>query len=102
MKKRFLLPLITVCTIISITIGIASFSYAWLSQVPSYTFTLSTGDYPLLVNTNIYVAKFNSRAKSETYNYYDSTNSNTEISSENGTLGYEYGDENGNILKLDK
>ena len=45
MKKRFLLPLITICTIISITIGIASFSYAWLSQVPSYEFILSTGDY---------------------------------------------------------
>lgn len=100
MKKRFLLPLITICTIISITIGIASFSYAWLNQVPSYSFTLSTGDYPLLVNANIYLAKYNSRAKEETYNYYDGTN--TETTSTNGTLGYEYGDKNGNILKLDK
>ena len=100
MNKRLLLPLITICTIISITIGIASFSYAWLNQVPSYSFTLSTGDYPLLVNTNIYLAKYNSRAKEETYNYYDGTN--TETTSTNGTLGYEYGDKNGNILKLDK
>ncbi len=58
MKKRFLLPLITICTVISITIGIASFSYAWLSQVPSYEFTLSTGDYPLIVKTNGYLTDF--------------------------------------------
>lgn len=58
MKKRFLLPLITICTVISITIGIASFSYAWLSQIPSYEFTLSTGDYPLIVKTNGYLTDF--------------------------------------------
>ena len=58
MKKRLLITLLTICTVISITIGIASFSYAWLSQVPSYEFTLSTGDYPLIVKTNGYLTNF--------------------------------------------
>ena len=102
MKKRLLITLFTICTVISITIGIASFSYAWLSTIPTYEFTLSTGDYPLLVNTNIYVAKFNNRAKTEIYNTYDPANSNSEITVSDGTLGYQYGDTNGNILKLDK
>ena len=82
MKKRFLLPLITICTIISITIGIASFSYAWLSQVPSYEFTLSTGDYPLIVKTNGYLTDFVS-----TPNVVDNGNGGT------GNLDYNNGDE---------
>ena len=82
MKKRFLLPLITICTIISITIGIASFSYAWLSQVPSYEFTLSTGDYPLIVKTNGYLTNFVS-----TPNVVDNGNSGT------GNLDYNNGNE---------
>ena len=82
MKKRFLLPLITICTIISITIGIASFSYAWLSQVPSYEFTLSTGDYPLIVKTNGYLTDFVS-----TPNVVDNGNAGT------GNLDYNNGDE---------
>ena len=82
MKKRFLLPLITICTIISITIGIASFSYAWLSQVPSYEFTLSTGDYPLIVKTNGYLTNFVS-----TPNVVDNGNGVT------GNLDYNNGDE---------
>ena len=82
MKKRFLLPLITICTIISITIGIASFSYAWLSQVPSYEFTLSTGDYPLIVKTNGYLTNFVS-----TPNVVDNGNGGT------GNLDYNNGNE---------
>ncbi|MDD7622511.1 MAG: hypothetical protein SOY33_05210 [Candidatus Onthovivens sp.] len=82
MKKRFLLPLITVCTIISITIGIASFSYAWLSQVPSYEFTLSTGDYPLIVKTNGYLTDFVT-----TPNVVDNGNGGT------GNLDYNNGNE---------
>lgn len=82
MKKRFLLPLITICTIISITIGIASFSYAWLSQVPSYEFTLSTGDYPLIVKTNGYLTDFVS-----TPNVVDNGNGGT------GNLDYNNGNE---------
>ena len=82
MKKRFLLPLITICTIISITIGIASFSYAWLSQVPSYEFTLSTGDYHLIVKTNGYLTDFVS-----TPNVVDNGNGGT------GNLDYNNGNE---------
>ena len=82
MKKRFLLPLITICTVISITIGIASFSYAWLSQVPSYEFTLSTGDYPLIVKTNGYLTNFVS-----TPNVVDNGNGGT------GNLDYNNGKE---------
>ena len=82
MKKRFLLPLITICTIISITIGIASFSYAWLSQVPSYEFTLSTGDYPLIVKTNGYLTDF-----VNTPNVVDNGNGGT------GNLDYNNGKE---------
>lgn len=82
MKKRFLLPLITICTIISITIGIASFSYAWLSQVPSYEFTLSTGDYPLIVKTNGYLTDF-----VNTPNEVDNGNGGT------GNLDYNNGNE---------
>ena len=82
MKKRFLLPLITICTVISITIGIASFSYAWLSQVPSYEFTLSTGDYPLIVKTNGYLTNFVS-----TPNAVDNGNAGT------GNLDYNNGKE---------
>ena len=82
MKKRFLLPLITICTIISITIGIASFSYAWLSQIPSYEFTLSTGDYPLIVKTNGYLTDFVSNP-----NVVDNGNGGT------GNLDYNNGNE---------
>ena len=82
MKKRFLLPLITICAVISITIGIASFSYAWLSQVPSYEFTLSTGDYPLIVKTNGYLTDFVS-----TPNVVDNGNGGT------GNLDYNNGNE---------
>lgn len=82
MKKRFLLPLITICTIISITIGIASFSYAWLSQIPSYEFTLSTGDYPLIVKTNGYLTDF-----VNTPNVVDNGNGGT------GNLDYNNGNE---------
>lgn len=82
MKKRFLLPLITICTVISITIGIASFSYAWLSQVPSYEFTLSTGDYPLIVKTNGYLTDFVT-----TPNVVDNGNGGT------GNLDYNNGNE---------
>ena len=82
MKKRFLLPLITICTVISITIGIASFSYAWLSQIPSYEFTLSTGDYPLIVKTNCYLTYFVS-----TPNVVDNGNGVT------GNLDYNNGNE---------
>lgn len=82
MKKRFLLPLITICTIISITIGIASFSYAWLNQIPSYEFTLSTGDYPLIVKTNGYLTDFVS-----TPNVVDNGNGGT------GNLDYNNEDE---------
>lgn len=81
MKKRFLLPLITICTVISITIGIASFSYAWLNQIPSYEFTLSTGDYPLIVKTNGYLTDFVS-----TPNEVDNGNGGT------GNLDYNNGD----------
>ena len=87
MKKRFLLPLITICTIISITIGIASFSYAWLSQVPSYEFTLSTGDYPLIVKTNGYLTNFVS-----TPNVVDNGNG--------GTGNLDYNNENEGTLRL--
>ena len=87
MKKRFLLPLITICTVISITIGIASFSYAWLSQVPSYEFTLSTGDYPLIVKTNGYLTNFVS-----TPNVVDNGNGVT------GNL--DYNNENEGTLRL--
>ena len=87
MKKRFLLPLITICTIISITIGIASFSYAWLSQVPSYEFTLSTGDYPLIVKTNGYLTDFVS-----TPNVVDNGNG--------GTGNLDYNNENEGTLRL--
>ena len=89
MKKRFLLPLITICTIISITIGIASFSYAWLSQVPSYEFTLSTGDYPLIVKTNGYLTDFVS-----TPNVVDNGNG--------GTGNLDYNNENEGTLRLTK
>ena len=87
MKKRFLLPLITICTIISITIGIASFSYAWLSQVPSYEFTLSTGDYPLIVKTNGYLTDF-----VNTPNVVDNGNG--------GTGNLDYNNENEGTLRL--
>ena len=87
MKKRFLLPLITICTIISITIGIASFSYAWLSQVPSYEFTLSTGDYPLIVKTNGYLTDFVS-----TPNAVDNGNG--------GTGNLDYNNKNEGTLRL--
>ena len=87
MKKRFLLPLITICTVISITIGIASFSYAWLSQVPSYEFTLSTGDYPLIVKTNGYLTDFVS-----TPNVVDNGNG--------GTGNLDYNNENEGTLRL--
>lgn len=87
MKKRFLLPLITICTIISITIGIASFSYAWLSQVPSYEFTLSTGDYPLIVKTNGYLTDFVT-----TPNVVDNGNG--------GTGNLDYNNENEGTLRL--
>ena len=87
MKKRFLLPLITICTVISITIGIASFSYAWLSQVPSYEFTLSTGDYPLIVKTNGYLTNFVS-----TPNVVDNGNG--------GTGNLDYNNENEGTLRL--
>ena len=87
MKKRFLLPLITICTIISITIGIASFSYAWLSQVPSYEFTLSTGDYPLIVKTNGYLTDFVT-----TPNEVDNGNG--------GTGNLDYNNENEGTLRL--
>ena len=96
MKKRLLITLLTICTVISITIGIASFSYAWLNKEPVYSFTLSTGDYPLLVNTNIYIPKFNYSEKAESV--YDSSSS----SFVDGNLGYEYGDSDGNVLKLKK
>ena len=96
MKKRLLITLLTICTVISITIGIASFSYAWLNKEPVYSFTLSTGDYPLLVNTNIYIPKFNYSEKAESV--YDSSSS----SFVDGNLGYEYGDSDGNVLKLEK
>ena len=87
MKKRFLLPLITICTIISITIGIASFSYAWLSQVPSYEFTLSTGDYPLIVKTNGYLTDF--------------VNTPNEVDNGNGGTGnLDYNNENEGTLRL--
>lgn len=89
MKKRFLLPLITICTIISITIGIASFSYAWLSQVPSYEFTLSTGDYPLIVKTNGYLTDFVS-----TPNVVDNGNG--------GTGNLDYNNEGEGTLRLTK
>ena len=87
MKKRFLLPLITICTVISITIGIASFSYAWLSQVPSYEFTLSTGDYPLIVKTNGYLTDFVT-----TPNVVDNGNG--------GTGNLDYNNENEGTLRL--
>lgn len=82
MKKRLLITLLTICTVISITIGIASFSYAWLSQVPSYEFTLSTGDYPLIVKTNGYLTDFVS-----TPNVVDNGNGGT------GNLDYNNEDE---------
>ena len=82
MKKRLLITLLTICTVISITIGIASFSYAWLSQVPSYEFTLSTGDYPLIVKTNGYLTDFVS-----TPNVVDNGNGGT------GNLDYNNGNE---------
>ena len=87
MKKRFLLPLITICTIISITIGIASFSYAWLNQIPSYEFTLSTGDYPLIVKTNGYLTDF-----VNTPNKVDNGNG--------GTGNLDYNNENEGTLRL--
>lgn len=87
MKKRFLLPLITICTIISITIGIASFSYAWLNQIPSYEFTLSTGDYPLIVKTNGYLTDFVS-----TPNVVDNGNG--------GTGNLDYNNKNEGTLRL--
>ena len=87
MKKRFLLPLITICTVISITIGIASFSYAWLSQIPTYEFTLSTGDYPLIVKTNGYLTDFVS-----TPNVVDNGNG--------GTGNLDYNNENEGTLRL--
>ena len=87
MKKRFLLPLITICTIISITIGIASFSYAWLNQIPSYEFTLSTGDYPLIVKTNGYLTDF--------------VNTPNEVDNGNGGTGnLDYNNENEGTLRL--
>ena len=87
MKKRFLLPLITICTIISITIGIASFSYAWLNQIPSYEFTLPTGDYPLIVKTNGYLTDF--------------VNTPNEVDNGNGGTGnLDYNNENEGTLRL--
>ena len=89
MKKRFLLPLITICTIISITIGIASFSYAWLSQIPTYEFTLSTGDYPLIVKTNGYLTDF--------------VNTPNEVDNGNGGTGnLDYNNEKEGTLRLTK
>ena len=87
MKKRLLITLLTICTVISITIGIASFSYAWLSQVPSYEFTLSTGDYPLIVKTNGYLTDFVS-----TPNVVDNGNG--------GTGNLDYNNENEGTLRL--
>lgn len=87
MKKRLLITLLTICTVISITIGIASFSYAWLSQVPSYEFTLSTGDYPLIVKTNGYLTDF-----VNTPNVVDNGNG--------GTGNLDYNNENEGTLRL--
>lgn len=89
MKKRLLITLLTICTIISITIGIASFSYAWLNQIPSYEFTLSTGDYPLIVKTNGYLTDFVS-----TPNVVDNGNG--------GTGNLDYNNEGEGTLRLTK
>ena len=58
MKKRLLLIFTSLFSIITLAIGIVSFSYAWLAQEPEYHFTLTTGDYPLLVKSNLYTTSF--------------------------------------------
>ena len=58
MKKRLLLIFTSLFSVITLAIGIVSFSYAWLAQEPKYHFTITTGDYPLLVKSNLYTTSF--------------------------------------------
>ena len=58
MKKRLLLIFTSLFSVVTLAIGVVSFSYAWLAQEPEYHFTLTTGDYPLLVKSNLYTTSF--------------------------------------------
>lgn len=58
MKKRLLLISTSLFSVITLAIGVVSFSYAWLAQEPKYHFTITTGDYPLLVKSNLYTPGF--------------------------------------------
>ena len=82
MKKRLLLTSLSLFSLFSLIVSVISFSYAWLNKIPEYKFELSTGDYPLIVTTNLYTTYFTYTNRSTSID----TNTNVNLDYKNQQL----------------